>query len=158
MLSEIFAMSTELFRKYGKTVRIWVGPSFAIVTSDPKYFEVLTIETIQDCNAIYKFNNLQLVLNSPKHIRKTHVYDYMISWLGEGLLLSTGKKWHIRRKIITPTFHFKILEQFVEVFDRQSNTFVEQMMTKANGVPFDIIPSVTLLALDGNKIINRIND
>lgn len=76
----------------------------------------------------------------------------MIPWLGEGLLLSTGKKWHIRRKIITPTFHFKILEQFVEVFDRQSNIFVDQLMTKADGVPFDIIPAVTLLTLDGNYI------
>lgn len=33
-------MTTELFGKYGKTVRIWVGPAFAIITSDPKYFEV----------------------------------------------------------------------------------------------------------------------
>ena len=65
-------------------------------------------------------------------------------------MLSTGKKWFNRRKIITPTFHFKILEQFVEVFDRQSSVFVKNLSLKVDGKPFDIHPIVTLLALDGN--------
>ena len=73
----------------------------------------------------------------------------MKPWLAEGLLISKGRKWFQRRKVITPTFHFKILEQFVEVFDRQSNTFVKILQKKAeNGQTFDIFPLVTLCALD----------
>lgn len=35
-----------------------------------------------------------------------------------------GEKWFKRRKIITPAFHFKILEQFLEIFDAQSSSLV----------------------------------
>lgn len=38
-----------------------------------------------------------------------------------------GKKWHDRRKIITPAFHFKILERFVEIFDRLGNTVIDKL-------------------------------
>lgn len=38
-----------------------------------------------------------------------------------------GKKWHDRRKILTPAFHFKILEKFAEVFDRLGNSFIDKL-------------------------------
>ena len=60
-------------------------------------------------------------------ITKSDEYDFIKPWLGTGLLTSTGKKLSNRRKIITPTFHFKILEQFVEIFDEQSDTFVKKL-------------------------------
>jgi cytochrome P450 family 4 len=66
-------------------------------------------------------------------------------------LTSTGKKWSQRRKIITPTFHFKILEEFIETFDRQSDILVDKLrhkMQKSNGKPFDVYPFITLCALD----------
>lgn len=39
-----------------------------------------------------------------------------------------GKKWHDRRKVITPAFHFNILERFVEVFDRLGNTVIDKLV------------------------------
>lgn len=60
----------------------------------------------------------------------------------------TGKKWLGRRKTITPAFHFKILEQFVEVFDRNSDTFVKILGEHGPNDPVDIYPFVTLAALD----------
>lgn len=77
------------------------------------------------------------------------MYDYLVAWLGRGLLLSWGKKWHSRRKIITPTFHFKILEQFVEIFDQQSTIMVKKLYEKADGkTAIYIFPVVCLCALD----------
>lgn len=91
------------------------------------------------------------------------------SWLRDGLLLSmgelwtcvltktakysryssyTGKKWQGRRRAITPAFHFKILEQFVEVFDRNSNILVEIIGKNKPTDPVDVFPLVTLAALD----------
>jgi hypothetical protein len=35
-----------------------------------------------------------------------------------------GEKWKRRRRQITPTFHFKILNEFIQVFEEQSNTLV----------------------------------
>lgn len=64
-----------------------------------------------------------------------------------GLLLSSGRKWHQRRKIITPSFHFKILEHFTEVMERQGQTFVSNLK-KLEGQPFDFFPQISLYALD----------
>lgn len=83
-----------------------------------------------------------------KLITKSNEYDYMTPWLGTGLLTSTGQKWLSRRKIITPAFHFKILEDFVEVFDKQSSILVEKLEKFEDCGEFDIFPLTALCALD----------
>lgn len=122
-------MHSNWARQYGSVYRIWVGPQLAIFVTDPK-----AVET---------------VLGSAKLIDKSSLYDFLVPWLGRGLLLSTGKKWFTRRRIITPTFHFKILEQFVEIFDQQSNVLIKKLKNdfKPN-TAFDIYPLITLFALD----------
>ncbi|KAK8738037.1 hypothetical protein OTU49_004365, partial [Cherax quadricarinatus] len=89
-----------------------------------------------------------VILSSQKHLDKSRDYDFLHPWLGTGLLTSTGSKWHSRRKLLTPAFHFKILEDFVEVFNNQSNKMVQKLQQKADGKPFDIFPFVTLCTLD----------
>jgi len=88
------------------------------------------------------------LLSSQEHLVKHPVYKVLGQWLGNGLLLSDGKVWHQRRKIITPTFHFSILEQFVEVFDQQSNICVQRLAQKANGETFDVYRNICAAALD----------
>lgn len=89
------------------------------------------------------------ILNNSQHIAKGRQYKPLELWLGTGLLLSRGKKWYSRRKLITPTFHFKILEQFVEVFDQQTDIFVNQLKVKADGkTSFDIADNIGLATLD----------
>lgn len=50
--------------------------------------------------------------------------------------------------MITPAFHFKILEDFVEVFDKNSTILVEKLATSKPTDPVDVYPLVTLTALD----------
>ncbi|KAL7646997.1 UNVERIFIED_CONTAM: hypothetical protein RMT77_002254 [Armadillidium vulgare] len=50
--------------------------------------------------------------------------------------------------MLTPSFSFKILEDFIEIFNRQSLTLVEKLKDKCDGKPFDIFPFVGLCALD----------
>lgn len=127
--SEFLRIIGMLLRQYGDCLRVWLGTQLVIVVQDPKDIEVL--------------------LSSPKYIDKSTEYDFIRPWLGEGLLTSRGRKWHTHRKVITPTFHFKILEQFVEIFDRQSNTFIKVLQPFVeSGKSFDIFPQVTLCALD----------
>jgi len=64
-----------------------------------------------------------------------------------GLIITSGKKWLQRRKIITPSFHFKILEQFAEVMDIQGCIFVENLK-KLEGQDVDFFPMMSLYALD----------
>ena len=43
----------------------------------------------------------------------------------EILNLSTGSKWKKRRRLLTPAFHYGILEDFAEVFQEQAKIFVD---------------------------------
>lgn len=131
--------------KYGKIYKVWVIHQLAVFSTDPR--------------------DIEFLLSSQQHITKNNLYKLLNCWLGEGLLMSTGRKWHGRRKIITPTFHFKILEQFVEIFDQQSAVMVDKLKSRADGkTAFNIFPVVCLTALDiiaetamGTKINAQMN-
>lgn len=74
----------------------------------------------------------------------------MSEWIGNGLLVSRGPKWFSRRKVITPGFHFRILEDFVPTFNRQAERFcrkLEAMTQKPGGGPIDVFPELKLLTL-----------
>lgn len=83
-----------------------------------------------------------------KLITKSSEYDYLMPWLSTGLLTSSGQKWISRRKILTPAFHFKILEDFVEIFDRQSSILVQKLKKFEGRGEFNIFPLTALCALD----------
>lgn len=53
-----------------------------------------------------------------------------------------------RRKVLTPAFHFKVLDQFIEVFDRNSNILVEILGKCQETDAVDIYPLITMAALD----------
>ncbi|GLG92378.1 Cytochrome P450 4c3, partial [Gryllus bimaculatus] len=50
-------------------------------------------------------------------------------------------KWRSRRKALTPAFHFKIIDQFVPVFNSCSDVFVQQMRARVGAKGFDIAES-----------------
>jgi cytochrome P450 len=60
-----------------------------------------------------------------------------------------GQKWRSRRKILTPAFHFKILEDFIDVFLDQSSVLVNKLKREIGSESgFNIFPYVTLCTLD----------
>ncbi|KAK4029580.1 hypothetical protein OUZ56_022559 [Daphnia magna] len=120
---------TNLYYKWNKNsmLRVWIGPLPWFILGAAESAEV--------------------VLSSNKIIDKSGEYDFLHPWLATGLLTSTGSKWHQRRKMLTPTFHFKILEDFVHVFNEQSKILVEKL-SKEVGQDFDIFPFITLCTLD----------
>lgn len=93
-------------------------------------------------------NDVEVILSGTKTMHKSAEYDFLEPWLGEGLLVSFGQKWITRRKIITPTFHFTILEQFVTSFDEQTNILVQKLKPHVNKGDFNVYPYTTLSALD----------
>lgn len=131
----------QTFREnYGRLCRLWLFHHLFVVIQDAKHAET--------------------VLSHSRNIRKNFLYDMLRPWLGDGLLLSSGSKWHMKRKILTPTFHFKILEQFIDVFDQNAEKFVQELdrihaderLATGDGckapAPINIFPLVNLTALD----------
>ncbi|EDV45575.1 cytochrome P450 4d1 isoform X2 [Drosophila erecta] len=97
----------ELAERHGDTFGLFLGPSYSVLLLNPR--------------------DVERVLGNSQLLTKSHEYSFLGRWLNEGLLVSNGSKWHRRRKIITPAFHFRILEPYVEIFDRQSLRLVEQL-------------------------------
>lgn len=91
--------------------------------------------------------NAERILSSPKYIDKSEDYERFHPWLATGLLTSTGEKWKRRRKLITPTFHFSILEQFVGVFDGAGDKLIEKLR-KSIDQDVDVFPLIGLCSLD----------
>lgn len=55
----------------------------------------------------------------------------------------------MHRKSLTPAFHFNILQEFLQIFNKNSKILVERLTKVAgNGKGFDIFESVSLCALD----------
>ena len=78
-----------------KMTRIWIGPFFPTIQ-------------ITHCDLASK------VLKLPK---SDQIYAYLLPWLGEGLLISQGKKWFRNRRLLTPAFHYEILKGYIPVYN-----------------------------------------
>lgn len=89
---------------------------------------------------------------SPKIIKCISIYVFTFINISIYVVIIftkfTGSKWCKRRKIITPGFHYKLLEQFIEIFNAQSDTLVKQIHAKSPIEPLDIVPLIKLAALD----------
>ncbi|XP_017054594.1 probable cytochrome P450 4d14 isoform X2 [Drosophila ficusphila] len=118
-----------MIKEFGKNIQIQMLMERGFMTADPKMIEA--------------------IMSSQQTIQKNNLYGLLVNWLGDGLLISNGKKWFRRRKTITPAFHFKILEDFVEVFDQQSAVMVQQLYDRADGkTVINMFPVACLCAMD----------
>ncbi|XP_058064550.1 cytochrome P450 4c3-like [Anopheles bellator] len=98
---------------------------------------------------ISKATAVEKILSSGKNIEKGRDYDLLKPWIGSGLLTSHAAKWYQRRKLLTPSFHFKILNNFVEVFNKQSFVLVRQLEKQLGNIAgFDCTIYATLTSLD----------
>ncbi|KAJ3656155.1 hypothetical protein Zmor_015252 [Zophobas morio] len=94
------------------------------------------------------YNFLEFLLSSNKLLRKTRNLKFLEPWIGNGLVLAEGSRWKTHRKLITPAFHFKILEQFISVFESEGDVMVEKLSTESGNKSVDIYPYITKCTLE----------
>lgn len=75
------------------------------------------------------------------------LYKQMEPFLKTGLLTSSGEKWHKRRRMLTPAFHFDILKEYFETFREESDKLVVALKLEVNK-ELNIIPVSTLFTLN----------
>ncbi|XP_045475606.1 cytochrome P450 4C1-like [Harmonia axyridis] len=64
-------------------------------------------------------SDVEVILGDPKFTSKGRLYEPSKFWLGEGLLVSAGEKWRKGRKLLTKTFHFGVLKNYMHIFNEQ---------------------------------------
>lgn len=71
------------------------------------------------------------------------------------IYLISDEKWHTRRKILTPSFHFNILQQFTPTFFEKSKKLVDELDGLVDKT-IDVIPLIakyTLLTICGENLL-----
>ncbi|XP_068899037.1 cytochrome P450 4C1-like [Tenebrio molitor] len=122
-----------------KTVRQWGLDYYPIYQNWVAHVAVANIMNPYD---------FETILSSSKHISKSQVYDMLHGWLGTGLLTSTGSKWQNRRKILTPSFHFNILQEFIKIFHEETERLVEVLKKECDKPFVDVTGYVSDFALN----------
>ncbi|XP_043488236.1 cytochrome P450 4C1-like [Polistes fuscatus] len=100
---------------------------------------------------LHKPEHVEIILRSTTNIQKAPLYKYLEPWLGKALLTASGKKWMQDRKLITPAFHFNILEQYAVVMSEKAEIFVkclEKQLKENSEEPIDIFPYANRCTLD----------
>lgn len=60
----------------------------------------------------------------PKPRQLGTVYILGLDWLGEGLLIANGQKWLRNRRLLTPAFHFDILQSYIALKNKAASVLV----------------------------------
>ncbi|CAD5226201.1 unnamed protein product [Bursaphelenchus okinawaensis] len=98
---------------------------------------------------IYGAEECEAVLGGQKTLTKMFHYNFLTPWIGQGLLISKPNKWRPRRKLLTPTFHYDILKDFVQVYNRHAATLLSKFDKIAESGEFtDVFHTITLCTLD----------
>lgn len=87
------------------------------------------------------------ILGSSKHINKSAIYGFIHPFLKTGLLTSNGQKWHVRRRLLTPAFHFDILKEYLDVFKGESDRLVSSLR-ESEGMDLNITAISTQFTLN----------
>ena len=84
--------------------------------------------------------------SAPKH---DYMYGFLRPWLGDGLLLSNGRKWARDRRLLTHCFHFDILRSYTDVYNDAVGILIQKWEEScAAGEKVNISEGCTLLTLD----------
>ncbi|KAJ8680135.1 hypothetical protein QAD02_015922 [Eretmocerus hayati] len=100
---------------------------------------------------IRKPHQIEVILRSRTLIRKAAMYKFLAHWLGNGLLTSTGELWHQHRRLITPAFHFAILDEFIDIIYEKAEIFNDCISSHLKSHPkeaINIFPLAIKFTLD----------
>lgn len=126
-------MVMDNLKVYGDTIKLSIFGQMNVCTRDVKLQE--------------------MIANNPKFI-KSDEYELFKVWLGNSLVITHGERWHKLRKLLTPAFHFQILERFMQIFEEQSEVLVAKMKKIPDGVvddAFDLFHAFALDVISGKR-------
>ncbi|XP_052073323.1 cytochrome P450 4F5-like [Mytilus californianus] len=86
--------------------------------------------------------------NAPK-AKSAAGYLFVLPWLGDSLLVSDGPKWERNRRLLTPGFHFSVLNGYFKVYNDVADTLLEKFANSCkDGKYIEIFQLASLATLD----------
>ncbi|XP_049866219.1 cytochrome P450 4d2-like [Pectinophora gossypiella] len=112
--------------KHGGTTVTWLGYSMFVSIADPVQAEWI----LRTC------------------LEKDDAFKLGRCFTGDVLAIAPVPIWRQRRKIFTPNFSPRMLNQFVEVFYRQSSVLADRLKNVANTGPFQLWSYIIRFTMD----------
>ncbi|XP_037029512.1 cytochrome P450 4V2-like [Bradysia coprophila] len=97
---------------------------------------------------IFSAEHFEKLMTSNTHINKSTSYSPLRPWLGTGLIVSGGDKWHKDRKSLTPAFHFKIMDEFNPLINKHARVLCDKIKTTLNMEVTNCVATLSACALD----------
>ncbi|KAJ8915094.1 hypothetical protein NQ315_014349 [Exocentrus adspersus] len=131
---DTFATPEQLFNKR----RQWAKEFYPIYKTRVFSFVFVGIMTPED---------MEKVINSKANNVKGVMYHLFTDWLGDGLLVSHSEKWKSRRRLLTPAFHFTILQEFLNIFNIEAENLVKEIEKSCKEPYIDVVKPITEFTL-----------
>ncbi|CAH2107735.1 unnamed protein product [Euphydryas editha] len=128
IVTALIQLAFQANKRKHKAVSIWLGPKLYVFMSDGDQVNTV-LRTALDKHFIYKF---------------------MKPVIGNGSVFAPVNIWHPRRKILTPSFAPRYVNNFVSVFEAHSKIVADQLESKVgrgNIGCFDYIVSYALISI-----------
>lgn len=101
----------------------------------------------------------ETILNHPDCLDKGNSYRYIAKVLGDGGLITLrSAKWKVHRKLLNPSFQYKIVNSFESIFNGHAKELVVQLEKMVDCEEFDILAMIKTCAIDticGNFFLFR---
>lgn len=125
--AKIFNYFNEMFKTvYDQEVTVaYYGPQPFLIATTPK--------------------SIESVLTNSQNLNKAFLYEMMKPWIGNGILMIEKGKWRSRRKVLTPAFHFRVLDDYAPIMNRRAREMIARLDTMGTDF-FDVIPPVRFAA------------
>ncbi|KAI8510140.1 hypothetical protein Bbelb_125680 [Branchiostoma belcheri] len=119
--------TNELTAEYVYAFPLWFGPIGFLNTCHPEYAKTILATTEPKDEVVYRF---------------------IKPWIGDGLLVSHGQKWFRNRRLLTPAFHFGVLQPYTRIFSDSTNIMMAKWKQQGAGALISVFDDVSLMTLD----------
>ncbi|NXV49170.1 CP4B1 protein, partial [Uria aalge] len=122
---------------------IWVGfvpTSVEDISQDVRGHVSCSGSFLQECQDFCRAGRKNPKANVP--------YEFLVPWIGKGLLILDGPKWFQHRKMLTPAFHYDVLKSYVSLMSESVKVMLDKWEKYPERKSVELFQDVSLMTLD----------
>ncbi|XP_053326243.1 cytochrome P450 4B1-like [Spea bombifrons] len=76
-------------------------------------------------------------------------YNFLVPWIGKGLLVLSGDTWFHHRRLLTPGFHYDVLKPYIQLFSDSTKVMLDKWDSLCNkDESVELFQYVSMMTLD----------
>ncbi|XP_023241675.1 cytochrome P450 4C1-like [Centruroides sculpturatus] len=108
------------------------------------HFNIFFMKTIM----IFDADHVKLILNNPKIVDRSPIVYGLEGVVNKSITFSNGNEWAKKRKLFTPIFRMKQLDDFIPEIERHSRNTLEKLKSCKSDVSFSVNETIMSIAFE----------